>query len=146
MPNCSVLVVEDDSLVATEIEHSLVDAGYEVCGTAATEQDAIQLALEKKPKLAVVDVRLSPGSGVNVAKMLDKLGIGVLFTTAYFDDLEGVHDVHTICIKKPYRFEALAEALSLFEKERLPDSLPWGLTRVGRLSQAGPGSGDVSGA
>jgi two-component system, response regulator PdtaR len=133
MPHCSVLVVEDEFLVAMEIEHCLTDAGYEVCGTAASEGDAIRLAVDRKPKLAVVDVRLAPGSGIEVAKVLERMGTGVLFATAHCRELQENPDaVHTLCIMKPYQVHKLPMALSLLEQgaDHLPGPLPPGVIRI----------------
>ena len=58
-----VLIVEDDAFIATDVEHALIAAGYDVCGVAATEVEALQLAEQRAPELAVVDVKLAPGDG-----------------------------------------------------------------------------------
>jgi len=53
-----VLVVEDDFLVATDLEHALREAGYEVAGVAVSATEAIALAKKSRVTVAVMDVRL----------------------------------------------------------------------------------------
>ena len=64
----SVLIVDDDLMIADWLEEVLVEAGYEVCGIAATVADAIELGERFRPDLGVIDVRLANGgSGMDVA-------------------------------------------------------------------------------
>src|SRR5687767_7783178 len=55
----SILLVEDDFLVSMEMETGLEEAGYEVAGIAATAEDAVALAAERRPALVVMDIRLA---------------------------------------------------------------------------------------
>ena len=81
-----ILVVEDDYFVAVELEHRLLDAGYDVIGIAATAEDALAKARSGKPDLAVMDIRLaSPRDGIEAAKDLATLGIPSIFATAHAD-------------------------------------------------------------
>src|ERR1700752_2003506 len=54
-----VLVVEDDFLIAMQTEVALTAAGFEVVGPATTAEEAVALAQEAKPTLAVMDIRLA---------------------------------------------------------------------------------------
>src|SRR5687767_1957366 len=54
-----ILLVEDDFLVSMEMETGLEEAGYEVAGIAATAEDAVALAAERRPALVVMDIRLA---------------------------------------------------------------------------------------
>ena len=56
-----VLIVEDEALVAINLETMLEDLGAEVCGTAASGAEAVRKARQLRPELAVVDVRLKDG-------------------------------------------------------------------------------------
>jgi len=56
---CKVLILEDDVLVAWSLREVLSLTGYEVTGIAATVNDALCLAENTRPDLAVVDVRLA---------------------------------------------------------------------------------------
>jgi two-component system, response regulator PdtaR len=82
-----ILIVEDDFLIAMQTETVLSEAGYEVVGTAATAEQAIILAREQRPALAVMDIRLEgERDGIDAAKRLfDELNIRCIFATAHDD-------------------------------------------------------------
>src|ERR1700742_3592149 len=54
-----LLIVEDDYLVAMQVEEALTEAGFEVAGLAASADEALALAAAERPILVVMDVRLS---------------------------------------------------------------------------------------
>jgi DNA-binding NarL/FixJ family response regulator len=82
-----ILVVEDDYFIAMEIEATLVAAGYEVVGIAATAAEAAEMAGAHHPDMAVMDIRLREGpDGIDAAIELFKvMGIRSLFATAHED-------------------------------------------------------------
>jgi DNA-binding NarL/FixJ family response regulator len=82
-----ILVVEDDFLIAMQTETALIDAGFDVVGTAASAEQAISLAREGRPSLVVMDIRLAgERDGIDAAKQLfDELNIRCLFATAHDD-------------------------------------------------------------
>jgi two-component system, response regulator PdtaR len=82
-----ILIVEDDYLVASELEATLAEAGFRVVGVAITADQAIRLARTQRPDLAIVDVRLiGKADGVDAAvTMFDELGVRSIFATAHDD-------------------------------------------------------------
>jgi two-component system, response regulator PdtaR len=80
-----IMIVEDDFLVASEIEQTLIEAGYEVVGVAVSAADAIQIAATRSPTLAVMDIRLvGPRDGIDVAlELFGTHGIRCIFATAH---------------------------------------------------------------
>jgi two-component system, response regulator PdtaR len=82
-----VLIVEDEALVAINLETMLEDLGAEVCGTAASGADAVRKARQLRPEVAVVDIRLKDGeTGVEAARtMADELGVAIVFASAHSD-------------------------------------------------------------
>jgi DNA-binding NarL/FixJ family response regulator len=82
-----ILIVEDDYLVATEIEATLADAGFHVVGMASSAYQAIRLARTQHPDVAVVDVRLvGAGDGIDAAViMFNELGVRCIFASAQDD-------------------------------------------------------------
>ena len=81
-----ILVVDDDRLVLATVSHGLAQAGYEVID-ADNGDDAILLAREHKPDLALLDIRMEGLSGFDVAAYLrDHLRVPFMFLSAFADD------------------------------------------------------------
>lgn len=82
-----ILIVEDDLLVASQIEAALTDAGFEVAGIASTGNEALHLARVQSPDLVVMDIRLAGDrDGIDTAlEMFDLHGIRCIFASAYSD-------------------------------------------------------------
>jgi two-component system, response regulator PdtaR len=81
------LIVEDDFVVADQIDRALTDAGFNVAGVAVSAEEAMELAESQKPDLAVMDVRLAgDGDGIHAAlEIFRKFGIRCIFATANYD-------------------------------------------------------------
>jgi two-component system, LytTR family, response regulator LytT len=88
MPKTNVLVVEDESIVSKDIQHSLKKLGYNVVGAAASGDRAIELARSEKPDIVLMDIMLKGEmNGIETAEVMKtELGIPVIFLTAYADD------------------------------------------------------------
>ncbi|MDP2004862.1 MAG: response regulator [Rubrivivax sp.] len=81
-----ILVVDDDRLVLATVTHGLSQAGYEVID-ADNGDDAILLAREHRPALALLDIRMEGKSGFDVAETLrDAYGIPFMFLSAFADE------------------------------------------------------------
>jgi len=87
METASILVCEDERLVAKDIENSLLRNGYSVAGTASNSDEAIRIAREKAPDLALMDIRLKGSlNGVEIAGILaEEFGIPSIYLTAHAD-------------------------------------------------------------
>lgn len=88
MSKSNILVVEDESIVAKDIQHSLKKLGYNVVDVVSTGESAIVSAKEKQPDLVLMDIMLKgPMSGIEAAKMIrEELNIPIIFLTAYADE------------------------------------------------------------
>lgn len=113
----SILVVEDEFLIASECEWILVNAGYKVVGTAADEHQAISLAEQTRPDLVLMDIRLARGGdGIETAKAIRaRYGIRCLFVSAHGDKetksrAESLEPVGWLV--KPYTARMLLEVLN----------------------------------
>lgn len=113
MASSRVLVVEDDPLTALVVAMALEEGGYDVCGVASSEGEALTLAEKIHPDLAVVDVSLSPGDGRKVAAALwRKYTTAVLFATAQCDEIRGLMGTGAFaCLPKPFTTELVVDAL-----------------------------------
>ncbi len=117
-----ILLVEDDFLVGMEMETGLEEAGYEVAGIAATAEEAIALAAQRRPALAVMDIRLAGDrDGVDAAlEIFRTLGIRSIFASAHGDvqtraRAEAARPLGWVA--KPYRVETLLKAVEAALRE-----------------------------
>ncbi|MGB2906308.1 MAG: HD domain-containing phosphohydrolase [Candidatus Aminicenantaceae bacterium] len=83
-----ILVVEDESIVARDIRNMLLGLGYEVVGVVPSGEEAVELAREAVPNLALVDVMLQGEmTGVEAADQIySGYNIPVVYLTAYADE------------------------------------------------------------
>ena len=85
-PKGTILVVDDDRLVLATLAHGLTQAGYDVID-ADNGDDAILLAREHQPDLALLDIRMQGKSGFDVAAYLRQYcQIPFMFLSAFSDD------------------------------------------------------------
>ena len=87
METVRILVVEDESIVAMDIQDRLETLGYLVVGTAATGERAVERALALQPNLILMDIRLKGEmDGIEAAtQILKHLNIPIIFLTANAD-------------------------------------------------------------
>ncbi|HEY0030350.1 MAG TPA: response regulator [Bacteroidia bacterium] len=88
MSKTNILIVEDESIVAKDIQHSLKKLGYTVVGMCSTGEDAIKTAEEVKPDLVLMDIMLKGDmSGIEAAGQIrEKFNIPIIYLTAYADE------------------------------------------------------------
>jgi response regulator NasT len=80
-----ILVVDDDRLVLATVTHGLAQAGYEVID-ADNGDDAILLARQQRPELALLDIRMEGKTGFDVAEYLrDVVHVPFMFLSAFAD-------------------------------------------------------------
>ena len=84
----SVLIVEDEALVASYIGEVLGELGYRVAGIAASATEALSLAAQSRPSLALVDIRLTgPIDGIELACLLRRrFDLPAIFLSGMIDD------------------------------------------------------------
>ncbi|MGE0258152.1 MAG: response regulator [Alphaproteobacteria bacterium] len=82
-----VLIVEDEALIASFIGTMLGVSGFRVVGIAGSGPEALALAAETRPALALVDIRLhGPLDGTELACLLrDRLAVPSIFLSGLFD-------------------------------------------------------------
>lgn len=83
----NILVVEDESIVAKDIQMCLNKLGYNVIGVYSTGEEAVEVAREKEPDLVMMDIMLKGEmSGIEAADIIRKYNdVPVIFLTAYTD-------------------------------------------------------------
>lgn len=100
-----VLIIEDESIIALDLENLVTDLGHEVVATAATAEAAVAQARSHKPGLILADINLGEGgSGIDaVAEILRSFDVPVIFVTAYPERLlTGERPEPTYLITKPF--------------------------------------------
>jgi CheY-like chemotaxis protein len=128
-----VLIVEDEVLLATELEFLVEEAGYHAVGCAMSSDEAVDLAKALHPDLALVDVHLRDGpTGVEVVRKIHQdCGAAALFMTANVKRLPA--DFAGACgvIGKPYSEHGVKTALAYLavclREGRAPGLPPAGL-------------------
>jgi len=88
MKKASILIVEDESIVAKDIQKTLQGFGYDVPCITLSGEDAIDKAHSLKPDLVLMDIILAGEmDGIEAAREIrSSEGIPVIFLTAYLDD------------------------------------------------------------
>ena len=112
-----VLVVEDDAIVALSAAGVLEEAGHEVLGPALGVEEALAIAREGRPDLALVDINLAGGvEGVELARVLQReLGVRSLFVSGQTAAARSNRDAALGLLKKPYDPASLAGAVPAAE-------------------------------
>lgn len=108
-----ILVVEDEALIALELQCLLEDLGYVIAGVAASSAEAIELGRATSPDIALVDIHLIDGpTGIEVARILSlDPRISVVFMTANDKRIPADFAGALGVIAKPYSERAVAGAL-----------------------------------
>jgi response regulator NasT len=79
-----ILIAEDETLIRLDLRSMLESAGFEVCAEARDGEEAVELAREARPDLAVLDVRMPRLDGIEAARrMLAERPIPIVMLTAY---------------------------------------------------------------
>lgn len=121
-----VLIVEDESLVALEIESFVKELGYEVCGKVKSTEQALDLAGKKKIDTVLMDVHIQGQSdGVECAKLLQKKHIfSLIYISAFSDDetLERAIETEPLgYLIKPFNRRELKFMLKVAQKNKTLD-------------------------
>ncbi|MFH6782275.1 MULTISPECIES: response regulator [Methylobacterium] len=109
-----ILIVEDEAFIALELECLLEEAGHVPVGVASRSAEAIALARDLAPDVALVDIHLADGpTGVAVAQALSaRAGTTVLFTTANAKRVPADFAGAAGIIAKPYSERVIRAALA----------------------------------
>lgn len=110
-----VLIIEDEPIIALDIETMVEELGHRVTGVARTHREAIALVARKRPGLVLADIQLADGSsGLEaVNEILSAIEVPVIFITAYPERLlTGDRPEPAFLITKPFQPEAVKAAIS----------------------------------
>jgi len=105
-----VLIIEDEPVIAIDLERIVLDMGHRVLGVGATHKEAVALVADRTPGLVLADVRLADGSsGIEaVTEILKNYDVPVVFITAYPERLlTGEKPEPAFLVTKPFKEEAV---------------------------------------
>lgn len=112
----SVLVVEDETMVAFLAEDMLKELGCESVWHAISVPRALQLLGEREPSLAILDVNLAGGTVYPVAKLLQEKNIPFVFATGY-GRVPPPWNAHPV-VAKPFKLDELETVLRTALEQR----------------------------
>lgn len=136
----TILIVEDDYIVARTLEKTLCELGYPVAGMTSTGQEAIELAGKYRPTLILLDIHLkSSMDGIETARKIYELyQIPIVYVTAYSDDRTFSRAIGTALygyLIKPVTANALRNTIEIaLEKHRIEKSLRQANKKINLLS------------
>ncbi len=81
----SILIVEDEWVVARDMQRCLEDSGYRVIGTASAPADALQFVDAERPDLVLIDIVLGAEDGIALAHRLRERALPFVYVTAHTD-------------------------------------------------------------
>ena len=121
-----VLIIEDEPIIAMDIESIVRDLGHDITGVAVTRDEAVALAMEDRPGLVLADIQLADdSSGIDAVKdILAEFEVPVIFITAFPERLlTGERPEPTFLITKPFQRSTVKAAISqalFFDQATVP--------------------------
>ncbi len=109
-----VLIIEDEPVIAADIEALVRELGHSVVDIAATRTEAVEAVARKAPGLVLADIQLADGSsGIDAVKdILGRYDVPVIFITAFPERLlTGERPEPTFLITKPFQPETVKAAI-----------------------------------
>lgn len=119
----NVLIIEDEPMIALDLEELVLSLGHSVVGNARTQREAVRLARDRKPGLILADIQLADGSsGLEaVNEILTDFSVPVIFITAFPERLlTGERPEPTFLITKPFQarsVKAIINQALFFERK-----------------------------
>lgn len=110
-----VLIIEDEPIIAMDIETIVRDLGHNVTGVAVTRDEAVSQAMAKRPGLVLADIQLADdSSGIDAVKdILAEFKVPVIFITAFPERLlTGERPEPTFLITKPFQRATVKAAIA----------------------------------
>ncbi len=131
----SVLIIEDEAIIALHIRSIVEGLGHSVTGVARTRTEAVALAEKTRPELVLADISLADGSsGIDAVKdIMSTMSVPVIFITAFPERLlTGERPEPTYLITKPFEPETVIATIGqalLVHRERMAATAPATLVR-----------------
>lgn len=126
----SVMIIEDEAIIALHIRSIVESLGHNVTGVARTRAEAVSLAERNPPELVLADISLADGSsGIDAVKdILNEMSVPVIFITAFPERLlTGERPEPTYLITKPFEPETVIATIGqalLVHREQIAAAAP----------------------
>jgi DNA-binding response OmpR family regulator len=103
----SFLIVENEPLVAAELEEAVTEIGHKVIGSARTFEQVLRIVENVRPEVALIDYRLGDvKDGVVVARSLRQMGVKIIYVTAFPDEVRLIDSAAEV-VAKPLDYRML---------------------------------------
>jgi DNA-binding NarL/FixJ family response regulator len=116
------LIVEDELMIALDLEGAMSALGFDICGLASTADTARSIAMDNQPDVVLMDVNLDGGrEGIEAARWLREVcDTAIVFVTSYndHDTVERIHEQvpGAPVLQKPVYRKRLADAVAEVSK------------------------------
>lgn len=129
MKKTKILIVEDETIVALDIQHALIRLNFEVTDMVTNYDDALQSAKNKIPDILLTDIRLKNSkNGIEIAKDIQKIAqIPIIYLTAFSDDET---------IREAVKTDPISYMLKPFKRDELKSTI---LLAIHKISQSKQG-------
>ncbi|MEU3472485.1 response regulator [Rhodococcus sp. 05-340-1] len=125
-PPLRVVVAEDESLIRLDLVEMLREEGYDVVGEAADGQQAVELAVELRPDLVIMDVKMPRRDGIDAASEIAEKRIAPVVILTAFSQRE--------LVEKARDAGAMAYLVKPFTKADLMPAVELAASRFGEIS------------
>ncbi len=106
-----IILIEDEALIAADMEFAVLDAGYEVVGSARTVDEGLELLKTTACDGAVLDANLNGQSAKTIMEQLDEDAVPYIVVSGYTRSQIGFLNERTVLIGKPFRMSDLTTAI-----------------------------------
>jgi len=112
-PGKTLMIVEDEALIAITLRDKLTDAGYHVLDLTDRHTEAVDVAKASKPDLALVNIHLAGhDDGIELAEQLKAMGIPVLLISGQVSRARSAETVAIASLPKPYDADDMVLAVA----------------------------------
>ncbi len=110
----AVLIIEDEGLIARELQDILTNLGFVVAGMAKNRAEALRIAGQSRPQLILADYKLKGDTGVDVVKAIrENMDANVIYVTAHPEAVAALGEKRDLIIPKPFNVRAVRHAVEM---------------------------------
>jgi response regulator NasT len=120
-----VLIAEDEALIRLDLREMLEEEGYDVCGETGDGQTAVDMALELRPELVILDVKMPVLDGIAAAERIARERIAPVIILTAFSQRD--------LVEKAREAGAMAYLVKPFQKKDLLPTIEMALSRYSEL-------------